>query len=55
MAREEKEEKQNEQIKEMGTVNLEENRNRHKIKLLTIIGEIERHGRLAQRCNHLCD
>ena len=43
MAREQKEEKQNEQIKEMGTVNLEENRNRHKIKLLTIIGEIEGH------------
>ena len=43
MAREEKEEKQNEQIKEMGSVSLDENKSRHKIKLLTIIGEIEGH------------
>lgn len=32
-----------EQIKEMGTVELERNRAKHKIQLLTIIGEIEGH------------
>lgn len=35
--------KKNEQIKEMGTVNLEENSSKHRIKLITIIGEIEGH------------
>ncbi|MEZ3434133.1 MAG: ATP-dependent Clp protease proteolytic subunit [Lachnospiraceae bacterium] len=32
-----------EQIKEMGSINLEENKKQNKIKLLTIIGEIEGH------------
>lgn len=39
----ETDEKKNEQIKEMGTVNLEENSSKHRIKLITIIGEIEGH------------
>lgn len=39
----EADEKKNEQIKEMGTVNLEENSSKHRIKLITIIGEIEGH------------
>lgn len=43
MADEEREEKRNEQIKEMGSVNLDENKKKHRIKLLTIIGEIEGH------------
>ncbi len=43
MAEEEKQEQKNEQIKEMGSVNLDENRKKHRIKLLTIIGEIEGH------------
>ena len=33
----------NEQIKEMGSIDLEQNTEKHKIKLLTIIGEIEGH------------
>lgn len=33
----------NEQIKETGSLDLERNRNKHRIKLLTIIGEIEGH------------
>lgn len=37
------EEEKNEQIKEMGSLSLEENKKKHKIKLLTIIGEIEGH------------
>ena len=40
---ENKEEKKNEEIKEMGTVNLESNQSEHHIKLITIIGEIEGH------------
>lgn len=43
MGNEKKEEVQNEQIKEMGSLNLEENKSSHRIKLLTIIGEIEGH------------
>lgn len=43
MADQEKEEKKNEQIKEMGTTSLDENKSRHHIKLLTIIGEVEGH------------
>lgn len=39
----ENQEEKNEQIKEMGSLNLEENRKEHHIKLLTIIGEIEGH------------
>lgn len=39
----EKQEQKNEQIKEMGSLNLEENKREHRIKLLTIIGEIEGH------------
>lgn len=39
----EKQEEKNEQIKEMGSLNLEENKKEHRIKLLTIIGEIEGH------------
>ena len=40
---ERKEEDRNNQIKEMGSVSLDENRRQHRIKLLTIIGEIEGH------------
>lgn len=43
MAEQEKEEQKKEEIKEMGSVNLNENRSSHNIKLLTIIGEIEGH------------
>ncbi len=42
-ARKNKEEEQNGQIKEMGSLSLEENKEKHRIKLLTIIGEIEGH------------
>lgn len=45
--REEKDEKRNEQIREMGAANLNESRDRHRIKLLTIIGEIEGHEALS--------
>lgn len=38
-----REEQKNEQIKEMGSINLETNKKQHNIKLLTIIGEIEGH------------
>ena len=37
----EKQEMKNEQIREMGSLNLNEGKDKHKIKLLTIIGEIE--------------
>ena len=37
MAESEREEKKTEQIKEMGSINLNENKDRHRIKLLTII------------------
>lgn len=40
---ENKEEAKNEQIKEMGSVNLESGSQEHSIKLITIIGEIEGH------------
>ena len=40
---EKKEEDRNNQIKEMGSVSLDENKRQHRIKLLTIIGEIEGH------------
>lgn len=40
---ENKEEKKNEEIKDMGTMNLESNSSKHHIKLITIIGEIEGH------------
>lgn len=40
---EEKQERKNDQIREMGSVNLNENKEKHRIKLLTIIGEIEGH------------
>lgn len=43
MAEKQKEEQKTEQIKEMGSANLTENKSRHNIKLLTIIGEIEGH------------
>lgn len=43
MANEEKEEQKNNQIREMGSVNLDENKEKHRIKLLTVIGEIEGH------------
>ena len=39
----EKEETQNEQIKEMGQVVLDSNSRKHKVELLTIIGEVEGH------------
>ena len=38
-----REEQKTEQIKELGSVDLEGNKSRHKIKLLTVIGEIEGH------------
>ena len=38
-----REEQKREEIKEMGSVDLEGSKNRHKIKLLTVIGEIEGH------------
>lgn len=38
-----KEEKQNEQIKEMGELTLNQNSKKHRIELLTIIGEVEGH------------
>lgn len=39
----EKSEKQNEQIEEMGELTLDQNTRRHRIELLTIIGEVEGH------------
>ena len=39
----EKEDTQNEQIKEMGQVVLDSNSRKHKVELLTIIGEVEGH------------
>lgn len=42
MGKEEKQER-TEEIKETGSVNLDENEKKHRIKLLTIIGEIEGH------------
>ena len=33
----------NEQIKEIGSIDLEKNKKQHRIKLITIIGEIEGH------------
>lgn len=39
----EKLEQKNEEIKEMGSLDLDENETRHRIKLITIIGEIEGH------------
>ena len=47
MAESECEEKKTEQIKEVGSINLNENKDRHRIKLLTIIGEIEGHEAVA--------
>ena len=38
-----KEDQKNEEIKETGSVNLNESKTRHRIKLLTIVGEIEGH------------
>lgn len=43
MGKEEKQERAEEEIKETGSVNLDENNKKHRIKLLTIIGEIEGH------------
>ena len=39
----ETEEQQNKQIQEMGQVTLNENSNKYKVELLTIIGEVEGH------------
>ena len=47
MAESEREEKKTEQIKEVGSINLNENKDRHRIKLLTIIGEIVGHEAVA--------
>ena len=47
MAESEREEKKTEQIKEVGSINLNENKDRHRIKLLPIIGEIEGHEAVA--------
>lgn len=41
--KDEQQESKNNQIREMGSVNLDENTKKHRIKLLTIIGEIEGH------------
>lgn len=41
--RKEKEKEENEEIKEMGALKLSESQGKHKIQLLTIIGEIEGH------------
>lgn len=43
MGKEEKEERSEAEIRETGSVSLDENRKKHRIKLLTIIGEIEGH------------
>lgn len=43
MADQDKEEQKNNQIKEMGSVDLDGSRSSHRIKLLTIIGEVEGH------------
>lgn len=43
MGKEGKQERAEEEIKETGSVNLDENEKKHRIKLLTIIGEIEGH------------
>lgn len=43
MERENNEEEKREQIREVGSLNLDENSGHHKIKLMTIIGEIEGH------------
>ena len=43
MADQDKEEQKNNQIKEMGSADLDGSRSSHRIKLLTIIGEIEGH------------
>ena len=43
MEKEEKEERSEAEIRETGSVSLDENRKNHRIKLLTIIGEIEGH------------
>ena len=40
MGKEEKEERSEAEIRETGSVSLDENRKNHRIKLLTIIGEI---------------
>ena len=42
-AEDEKRKLDNEEIKETGTVNLEQNKEKHRIQLLSIIGEIEGH------------
>ena len=47
MSEEARKEQKTEEIKEMGSVDLEGNANRHKVKLLTIIGEIEGHEALS--------
>ena len=43
-----KEEKENEQIREMGELTLDQNVKRHRIELLTIIGEVEGHDAAPQ-------
>ena len=43
MGKEEKEERSEAETRETGSVSLDENRKNHRIKLLTIIGEIEGH------------
>ena len=47
MSDEARKEQRTEEIKELGSVDLEGNANRHKVKLLTIIGEIEGHEALS--------
>ena len=47
MSQEENREGKSEQIRETGSLDLQANKERHRIKLLTIIGEIEGHEAVA--------
>ena len=48
----EKEEQQNKQIRDMGQVILNENSNKYKVELLTIIGEVEGHDAAPSQQNY---
>ena len=47
LKQQEKNQGENEEIKEMGQLTLEQGKDRHKIHLLSIIGEIEGHESLS--------
>ena len=49
-----KEEKENEQIREMGELTLDQNVKRHRIELLTIIGDVEAGLAIAEMIASLC-